>query len=183
MKTQRDTIKLGKKKVNLMDLTGFIVKAKKNCYAGGGEKKILEDGSTLLTFQEGNFYYEDNYDGQIMAPGREIVRWKKPQGQRLWQMAYSGGIYRSYWIDEELVEKTFTFLKEQLSKVSFDSPFRGLENERQFGEVGGIAFGYECHTEGDISTFKGREHIWAIKEGDIFTQNYNGGLVIPKIEK
>jgi hypothetical protein len=168
-------MRIGQFEINLEELTGFIVKAKKNAYAGGGEEKRLADGSKLLVFQEGNFYYEDNYDGRYQAPGRELVKWQKEDGQRLWQMSYSGGMYPKHWGDEELSHLTFKFLKNALMKVNPSSPFRGPNGYKN------VDFIYKMEVEGNIQEFSGKEHILSKKlERIIFSQNFEGGLVIPK---
>src|SRR3989344_982930 len=104
-------MKLGKLEIDLEELRDFIVEGKKNCYAGNGEEVILTDGSKRLRFQEGNFYYEDSYAGYYQAPGRELVRWKRKNGQRIWQMSYSGGMIDLENLNKDLVERAFAFLK------------------------------------------------------------------------
>jgi hypothetical protein len=168
-------MKIGQLEINLGELTGFIVKAKKNTYAGRGEEKRLPDSSKLLVFQEGNFYYEDNYAGSYQAPGRELVKWQKEDGQRIWQMSYSGGMPSEFWGNKILKDKTFTFLREVLMLINFDYPFRGplrYENED---------FAYTTEVKGNIQKFSGIEWIRSKKlERIIFSQDFIGGLVIPK---
>ncbi|MFA4952902.1 MAG: DUF5680 domain-containing protein [Candidatus Pacearchaeota archaeon] len=173
---QPEIIKLGKLEINLEELRNFLVEAKKNSYAGNGEKQIAEDGSKILTFQKGNFYYTDNYAGYYQAPGSEIVRWQKPNGQRIWQMAYSGGMQPNLYGDKELVHATFEFLKRSLSKITKENPFRGPEGE-SFDED---EFKYWAYTspKGNIKRFVGNE--WISKGAIIFSQNFIGGLIIPE---
>ena len=168
-------MKLGQLEINLDELTTFIVKAKRNGYAGGGERKRESDGSKTITFQEGDFHYTDNYAGSNQAPGQEIVRWQREEGKRIWQMAYSGGMLPKFWQDEKLREGTFAFLKEVLMQVSFEHPFRGpLEYEH--GD-----FRYEHGITGDISRFFGAEWIRNKKlDTVVFSQDFIGGLVVPK---
>lgn len=182
-------VRLGKLEVDLDELRGFIVKAKKNCYAGNGEEGRLPDGSKILTFQEGNFHYTDNYDGYYQAPGSEIVRWQKPEGQRIWQMSYSGGMSLEFR-NESLAKETFDFLKKALKQISPDKPFRGPEP---------LFFSSDNLSEGDFvysadtdisesfwrenfTRFRGIEEIRHRKQRGftIFSQDYIGGLVIPK---
>jgi hypothetical protein len=170
-------MKIGQLEIDLNELTKFIVEAKKSCYAGNGKETKLKDGSKLLTFQKGNFHYIDNYDGFYQTPGTELVRWQNEDGQRLWQMSYSGGMESEYIKDKELAKETFEFLKEVLSKVTAERPFRGprvYENNK-------MGFIYRDQVNGNIERFSGREDIYSHKLNDIvFSQDYIGELVISK---
>jgi hypothetical protein len=174
-------MKIGKLEVDLNELAEFIVKAKKNCYAGEGIEQRVGDGSRRLTFSEGNFAYEDNYDGFYQAPGTEIVRWQM-NGQRIWQMSYSGGMLPEFWGNEQLAKRTFTFLKKVLQQVDSKKPFRGPD---RFSGEDQHSWKYSIKTEGDLVRFRGEENIFyksAIISPftKIFSQDYIGGLVIPK---
>jgi hypothetical protein len=168
-------MKIGQLEIDLKELRGFIVKAKKNAYAGGGEEKRLPDGSKLLVFQEGDFYYEDNYAGSYQAPGRELVKWQKEDGQRIWQMSYSGGMHPKFLRDEELSHSTFEFLKDALMEVNSKSPFRGVNL------YSGIDFIYKVKVKGDIQRFLGKEEIINRKSLiTVFSQDFMGCLIMPK---
>ena len=168
-------VNLGKLKINLDELQAFIVKAGENGYAGNGKYTRMPDGSKVCTFQKGNFHYTDDYAGSLQAPGNEIVRWQKEDGQRIWQRSYSGGILFGFGDYEELVKEAFIFLKKAL--MNGDNVFRGppkFENED---------FVYRMTKKGDINRFSGRE--WIIDKKvyyncTIFSQDFIGGLVIPK---
>ena len=167
-------IKLGRLEVDLGELTDFIVEAKKNGYAAGGEKRRWSDGSKTFTFHKGNFHYRDNYAGSYQAPGNEIVRWQKPDGQRIWQMSYSGGILPKFWGNSEIKDKTLGFLKEVLLKVSHAHPFRGPGRYRDKGLI------YILTIDGDIRKFRGHECILNEDSDDvIFSQHLIGCLVVP----
>ena len=169
-------MKIGQLEIDLKELTNFIVKAKKNGYAGGKEKRRETDGSKTFTFQEENFHYTDNYAGSYQAPGNEIVRWQREDGQRIWQMSYSGGMLPKFWENEKLSSLTFEFLKEVLMLVSFDYPFRGPPRH----EIEDFAYNV-IEVEGDIRKFSGTEWIYSkALEKNVFSQNFIGGLVIPK---
>ncbi|MDO8528421.1 MAG: DUF5680 domain-containing protein [Nanoarchaeota archaeon] len=178
-----EKVKLGKLEVNLDRLAEFIADAKKSCYAGNGKKDRAEDGSKVLTFQGEDFHYTDNYDGFYQAPGSEIVRWKKKDGQRIWQMSYSGGMLPIYEGDEKLAKSTFKFLKEVLSQVTPERPFRGPAGaEDSRFSYSDILFG-----NSSLKRFSGREEIrdYQVDEKDprfcklVFSQDYIGGLIIP----
>lgn len=168
-------MKIGQLEIDLEELQNFIVKAKKNTYASGKEKRRETDGSKTFTFQEGNFHYTDNYAGSYQAPGNEIVRWQREDGQRIWQMSYSGGMLPKFWGDKKVSHSTFEFLKNVLMQIGPKSPFRGP------GKYENVNFIYEAWAEGDFQRFSGKEQIISKKlEKIIFSQDFIGGLVIPK---
>jgi len=178
-------MKIGELEINLGELRNFLVVAKKNGYAGGKEKRREADGSKTFTFQEGNFHYTDNYAGSYQAPGNEIVRWQREDGQRIWQMSYSGGMLPEFWGDKRLSHLTFEFLKNVLMQIGSDSPFRGPSICENMGFI------YRAEIEGDIQRFSGKEQIYSrvYQSGRssinkqlemIFSQDFIGGLVIPK---
>lgn len=169
-------MKLGQLEINLDKLQHFIVKAKKSCYASGGEENRREaDGSKTFMFQEGDFYYTDNYAGYLGAPGDEIIRWQKEDGQRVWHMAHSGGMAQEFLEYNGLTEQTFDFSREVLRHVTLKHPFRGppfYENEN---------FRYRMRIRGDIRRFSGDD--WILNKDlnrIVCSQDWIGGLVIPK---
>ena len=173
-------VKLGELEIDLDELAESIVWFKQNVYGGtyigiNGKKEIMPDGSKRIVLQHGNFWYEDNYDGNSQAPGRELVKWQKEEGQWIWQMAYSGGMEPEFFNNEWLKKNTFGFLKIALSRVTPDMPFRGspdFQNEN---------FMYICNVRGDIKKFSGDEAILSKRLGKyVFSQNFNGCLVFPK---
>jgi len=90
-------------------------------------------------------------------------------------MAYSGGMLPKFWGDEKLSHITFEFLKNALRKIDPKSPFRGPD------EYKNEDFIYEAWAEGDIQRFSGKEEIINKKlDRIIFSQDFIGGLVIPK---
>ncbi|MFA4952630.1 MAG: DUF5680 domain-containing protein [Candidatus Pacearchaeota archaeon] len=169
-------MRLGKLEIDLKELSKFLVGAKKNCYAGNGEEKRLSDGSKILTFQEGNFHYEDNYDGFYQAPGRELVRWKNENGQRIWQMSYCGGMNPEYFRNKKFSEDVFRFLKIALGRVSEEMPFRGPEQYEW--NING--WNYSSNIIGDVKRFIGNEFIKAPSEDILFSLDFIGGLFTPK---
>ena len=166
-------MKIGKLEINLDELQEFIVEAGKNGYAGNGEQTRMQDGSKSYAFHKGDFHYTDNYAGSYQAPGSEIVRWQREDGQRIWQMSYSGGMLPEFWNNEELSTKTFIFLKEALLQSNSKYPFRGPE---KFDKEN---FRYWMSMEGDIKRFSGKEFI-QLYDHVIFSQDFIGGLVILK---
>jgi|SRR3989344_916901 len=168
-------VKLGQQEIDLNELANFLVVAKRNGYAGGEGKVREADGSKTFTYQEGNFHYTDNYAGSDQAPGNEIVRWQRVDGQRVWYMAYSGGMLREFWGDKELADETYRSLKKALGQVTAELPFRGpikLEDDKSK---------YVMQVQGNIERFLGEEAMTNKKLNRIvFSQDFMGGLVVPK---
>mgnify|MGYP001579575299 CR=1 FL=1 len=169
-------VRLGEFEVNLEELSKFLVNAKKRNYASK-EKKIREvDGSKTFIFQDGNFYYTDNYAGSLQAQGNEIVRCQRKDGQRIWSMNRFGGLLSKYW-KNGFSEEIYPFLKESLVGVTSKRPFRGSE----MYEDKKLGLKYISLVEGDITRFEGKEKIICKRTGYIvFSQNFMGGLVIPR---
>jgi hypothetical protein len=150
----------------------FLLKARAECWAGEGirDSDPQRPGFKEFSFGEGSWDYRDSYAGYFMAPGQETVLY---EGLPVWAMGYSGGMIPEHIGNVELAKYTFSFLKEALSRVDPERPFRGLANFEIknwfYGDV----------NEGDIRQFRGKERIFN-KGIKIFEQDYCGGLVIPK---
>lgn len=160
--------------LNLEALTAFVVKAKKTAYAGDGAEvpadKIQTPGFKELSFTEGKWEYRDSYAGYFLAPGREVVWF---QGVPVWMMAYAGGMTSNHRKDQSFAKQTFTFLKQALSQVSINRPFRGplhfVDGDYSYSDI----------FSGTMTEFTGREHI--LYQGNkVFQQRYIGGLILPK---
>jgi len=157
--------------IDLKELAKFLVRAKKQTYAGEG-KEITSQRPDFkeLEYSEGNYNYRDSYTGFFYAPGQEIVRFK---GVPIWSMAYSGGMKPEYHGDVEFAGKVFSFLKKAMLKLKEDIPFRGPKKFKE-GD-----FEYINEIEGDIKNFKGHEKI-LFKGKEVFNQDYIGGLIVHK---
>jgi hypothetical protein len=155
-------------KVDIGKLKGFLVEAKKNTYAGGGNEVVSQRlGFRELEYRKGDFYYRDCYVGYFQAPGMEAVYFK---GKPVWTMAYAGKMHENHY---DKAEKAYTFLKKSLLKVPVDYPYRGPKSFKE-GD-----FTYEFEFKGSIKQFRGREKIYLDGE-EIFYQDVVGGLVIDK---
>ena len=156
---------------DLNELAGFLVKAKKQTYAGDGrEIEPQRPGFKELEFIDGDWNYRDSYVGYYCAPGQEVVRF---QGKPVWAMSYDGGIVRSDWGNLNLAKNAFFVLKQALSQVNESRPFRGPSKVWIGNHL------YQNEVEGDITRFNGREEISLIDK-IIFEQKYLGGLIVPK---
>lgn len=141
------------------DLVKFLIKAKRNGYAGGNEAKE-SDGSCSTRFEEGDFKFHDNWFGAEPFGGREVVLYKK---KPYWMMVYYG---------VEITGKNLAIptLRKALSEMPEDFPARGPKS-LQNGE-----YQYENKWEGDIEKFSGEEKI--TKSGQmVYNAKYIGGLL------
>jgi len=153
---------------NLKELAQFLVNAKRSSWASDGKKIIPKRlGFKELEYIEGYWKYRDSYAGYFMTPGQECVRFNDVP---VWIMSYGGGMLPKYL---DLAKSTFSFLKKALKLVEVSRPFRGPEYLKE-GD-----WEYKDSSEGDISDFKGTEHIF-YKGKEVFRMNYCGSLVIPK---
>ncbi len=162
-----------KSEIDLEELAKFLVKAKKNAYAGSGKEITSQrPGFKELEFSQGEWNYRDSYCGFFCAPGQEIVRF---QDIPVWAMSYDGGVSKIVRTDNtDYAKRIFSFLKKALSKVTEANPFRGPEvfEEENFCYINDVE-------DGNITRFKGVEHILE-KDIEVFRQNYIGGLIISK---
>jgi hypothetical protein len=159
-------------KVDLEALANFLVKAKFNTYAGGGQEETnpQRPGFKELVFAEGLWEYRDSYVGYYTAPGQEVVRFG---GDPVWIMSYSGGMKPQYHGDLAFAKQTFEFLKKALLGVEASMPYRGPKSMR------GGDFKYLNEVKGNISDFVGKEKILHFNR-EVFVQNYCGGLAVKK---
>jgi len=155
--------------LDLEELAEFLVRAKKNTYAGDG-KPEERNGFKILRYKEGDWEYLDSYSGFYFAFGGEILRFKYVP---VWGMSYSGGMKSELHGQLEFAEETFGFLKRALLFVGVDKPFRGPTKFREGNHL------YKCKSRGDIKDFQGEEFI-LYNDVPVFSQRFIGGLVVPK---
>lgn len=156
-------------KVDLEQLTNFIIEAHKAGYASGQENiwKKQSDGSTAITYQNKDWLFHDNYFGGEPYGGREVVFYRnKP----VFMMAYYGRISdKSY--DNQII---YSFLQKALKSFPEDRPFRGPKILQE--ETGGKAMKYENNWQGEIDYFSGQEKVF-IDDKEVYEAKYAGGLV------
>ncbi len=142
------------------DLIQFLLRAKRACYAGHGEEtKASRRCSHDLDYQEEDLYYYDTYLGGERFGGEEAI-WKNETP--LWCMNYYGRVIGEPFSGD--------FLKEALSAVPFDSPFRGPA----FYQNGNYT--YHCKADGDFEWYDGCEEI--LYEGTlIYECRFHGGII------
>lgn len=139
----------------------FLCRAKKTTYAGhGSEVSSSRPASHDLAYSEGDLTYIDTYLGGESFTGEEAL-WQG--GKPLWAMNYSGRVVGQPFSGD--------FLKEALSHVPEDVPYRGPEYYTD-----GI-YVFTMGVEGDTSWFQGYEQI--TKDGRLIYELYfHGGTVI-----
>jgi len=97
-------------KINLDELTKFLVEAKTRTYANVNAKETKPERPSFkeLEYKKGKYEYRDSYCGFFFAPGQEIVRYNK---EPIWAMAYSGGMIKEHHGDVAFAKEVFGFLK------------------------------------------------------------------------
>ncbi len=145
-------------------LKSFILEASRATYAAGDSavKEKMPDGSTSLTYENGEYRFHDNYFGGEPYGGREVVFLND---KALWMMVYYGRVHEG--IDTKDI---YSFLMESLSNNTLDMPYRGpslFEREN---------FKYENILSGEVDNFSGTERIF--KDGtSVYEASYIGGFV------
>ncbi len=141
-------------------LIKFLCRAKKATYAGKGPKSpSSRPNSHDLQYNEDNLLYIDTFLGGESFAGEECL-WI--DSTPVWSMNYMGRV-----LSEEF---SGSFLKEVLSLVPEDNPYRGpivYEN----GD-----YKYHCIVNGSFEWFNGYEEIF-YKDKKVFECMFHGGLV------
>lgn len=143
------------------EIIDFLCIAKKSTYAGcGKEAQASRPNSHDLIYCEDNLKYIDTYLGSENFVGEEAI-WvdNKP----IWAMNYSGKV-----IDEAF---SGSFLKEVLSAVTKDNPYRG-PMVYQKGD-----YKYHCIVHGEFKWFKGYEEIY-FNNRKIYECIFHGGIIL-----
>lgn len=148
-----------------MNLTSFLIKAKKNTYASGNSSKKLEDGFEEFIFEEGMYRYRDRYYAKDPHPfgGEEVVWWN---GNPVWMMNYYGSMISTKVNSKDV----YTFLRSAMSLVNEKRPFRGPSQFKK-GD-----FEYKDESWGDVNQFRGTERI-LFKGEEVYSLEYHGGTL------
>jgi Domain of unknown function (DUF5680) len=149
-----------------MQLIEFILKAKLAGYANNAEEQKIKfpDDSVGFKYITEHFDYLDRYYGSNPFTGSEQVSNK--EDSLIWTMNYFGGVTSN---DESLGE-IYSFLKEAMSLITQDYPFRGPK------EYQSDRFQYKNEQEGTIERFNGIEHIYSDNK-QVYTLHYHGGTL------
>ncbi len=147
------------------DLIAFIVRAKRACYVGSGQKLLpYRLGSHDLQFHEADWAYHDSYVGENDFMGEEIVYYR---GKVVWGMNYYGRILQPGKITSA---KAGSIIKQSLTKMYQENRFLGGFINSMDGYI------YHDNNEGDPRYFTGRE--WIELDGEmVYALDYQGGLI------
>ena len=139
----------------------FLIKAKKETYAGKGGKTVSSrPNSHDLQYSEGDLKYIDTYLGGSKFAGEEAL-WNN--SIPFWSMNYIGRVIGDNFSGD--------FLKEALLNVPENYPFRG-PLEYMNGD-----YSYGCKINGDFHWFNGIEEIF-YKKNKIYECIFHGGDVV-----
>jgi len=153
---------IGGTKMDQRRIIEFLLKAKKATYAGKGpEMNPWRPESHDLKYEENDLLYIDTYLGGEKFAGEEAL-WvnNKP----FWAMNYCGRVTGNGFDGD--------FLKEALSNVSADKPYRGPEEFIKGDYI------YKCSVDGDFEWFSGFEEIFKGNQ-KIYECMFHGGFVKP----
>jgi hypothetical protein len=153
--------------LDLAELHGFAIAAKKATYVGNGNRQAASrPGAHDLVFASGAFSYLDSYVGGTDFLGQEVIWF---HGQPVWAMNYYGRILRADLIDSTRAAETLR------AALALDgSEGRLLDTLDWTGPHGH----YSIRSAGDIAGFQGHETIHC---GGVlaYELDYHGGLVKP----
>lgn len=143
------------------DLRRFLIRAKNSTYVSGENITLSSRPySHDYKYVENDYTYIDTYLGGEKFIGEEAV-WLKDKP--IWGMNYYGNTLSS--------EFNVKFLKEALSHITLENPFRGPECYQR-GE-----YLYNCRVQGDIEHFQGEEIIYC-KEKKVYFCVFHGGSIL-----
>ena len=160
---ENDTCNLNlipKQPLEHQELQMFLVRAKKSTYATNANICLnTKPNTTAYRYCEGEYTYTDTYMVSARFAGEEAVFCKELP---VYAMNYYGQILSGQF--------SIDFLKEMLSLVSCERPFRGPE----FYQKGDYA--YHCQVHGDFHCFHGKELIYCKHEKVYFCRFHGGDL-------
>lgn len=141
-------------------LIPFLLRAKRATYAGhGAETAPSRPASHDLRHEEGGLLYLDSYLGGELFAGEEAI-WRS--GRPEWSLNYAGRVLAEGFSGD--------FLKESLSLVRPDLPYRGPELHAS-GE-----YAYHCSVRGDFGWFEGGEEIF-LAGRRVYECRFHGGVI------
>lgn len=142
------------------NIISFLLRAKKNGYAAHApEQPSSRPASHDIKYEEQNMLYIDTYLGGEKFTGEEAV-WQ--DNTPVWAMNFSGRVLSQNFAGE--------FLKEALSNVTEELPFRGPLVHKN-GD-----YSYHCNVNGDFEWFQGHEEIFCGTE-KTYECYFHGGAV------
>jgi len=157
-----------KLEIQKREFINFLIRARINTWAGEGKKTRKSDYSRNYYYKEGVFEYRDQYFGNLMDGGREVVFFN---GKPIWIMCYHGGVLKPY--NEQSVE-IFFFLRNALQSPPKEFPIRGPKFYQ------GNKFIYKNSWNGDLYYFWGNEIILRNDGIKVYHRVYVGGEIRDK---
>lgn len=142
------------------EMVSFLCRAKKECYAGEGNKVTSSRPESLdYRYNEGEYSYQDSYFGGEKFIGEEVLYVKE---KPVWSMNYCG----------QNLGEGFSghFLKEALLLVPEEYPYRG-----PFVYKNGD-YSYHCIVNGEIEWYQGYEEIFLLNR-KVYECHFHGGLI------
>lgn len=176
--------------IDIENLASFLVRAKKNTWAGSkGEVFAERPCFREFEYNEGGWNYKDSYVGEYSFGGNEIVKFQRAP---VWFMNYDGRVNPRFHGNENFIKRINSFLKRALIQVDVSLPFRGPVEFKEGLDMEGKYYEwmYMCSRGLDIRKFQGFEEIWhrgkipEIPGSDydilvsVFELNYGGGILI-----
>lgn len=145
---------------DLTTVIPFLIRAKQHTYAGKGtETTPSRPSSHDYRYEEDQLLYYDTYLGSEKFSGEEAV-WLN--GHPIWSMNYYGRVIG--------IPFNGDFLKDALSHVPVDMPYRGPAIYTK-GD-----YHYHCKIEGEFVWYQGYEEIFYQKE-KIYECYFHGGII------
>lgn len=142
----------------------FLINARLNTWVGEGRKIREDDYSRNYYYNEKDFEYKDQYFGNLVDGGREVVFFKN---RPLWIMCYHGGILKEY---DGLSTDVFAFLRKALLFPPPEYPVRGPAS------FSNQELTYKNSFFGDLYFFHGIEKIIS-KDVEVYRRMYVGGEI------
>jgi hypothetical protein len=155
--------------LSLAALKAFLVEAKRRTFAGEVRRStpLRPPYSRNYEYDSDGFRYEDQYFGEHVDVGQEIVWFK---GFPIWGMGYRGGMMPEFM---SIRGPAFAFLREALRNPDPELPLRGPHS------YAGDTFVYTNAVDGDITAFTGDERVTRGNDLVCF-RKYVGGLIAGK---
>lgn len=119
----------------------------------------LRSGSHDYLYKNNQYTYCDSFFGSSQFSGQEIVY---QSDEVCWSMNYYGKVTDDHFSGD--------FLKQALSHIHVDQPFRGPELYTKGDYI------YICHVTGDLFHFNGEEKIY-YQSKPIYECLFHGGII------
>lgn len=155
-----NTVLCKNNEIDIHNAISFLVDAKRNTYSTSTNKvPSSRTNSNDFSYEDAPYKYYDTYLGREKFSGEEAI-WL--YDNPIWSMNYSGRVLNDNFNN--------CFLKEVLSQVSVDFPYRGPTIFTK-GD-----YHYHCKIDGEFIWFQGYEEIFYLNE-KIYECYFHGGII------